>query len=34
MQIAVRCGDDALALRIGRTVEGLRGTFHPDGFSD
>ncbi len=34
MQIAVRCGDDALALRIGRTVERLRGTFHPDELRD
>ena len=31
IQIAVRRGDDALALRIARAVERLRGNFQPDG---
>jgi aspartyl-tRNA(Asn)/glutamyl-tRNA(Gln) amidotransferase subunit A len=31
IQIAVRQGDDALALRIARAVERLRGSFHPAG---
>jgi aspartyl-tRNA(Asn)/glutamyl-tRNA(Gln) amidotransferase subunit A len=33
IQIAVRQGDDALALRIGRAVERLRGTFNPPSFA-
>jgi aspartyl-tRNA(Asn)/glutamyl-tRNA(Gln) amidotransferase subunit A len=33
MQIAVRRGDDALALRIARAVERLRGNFQPDALS-